>query len=125
MTGAPGHLRRKAERRGRSAEFLVGILYRLQGYQILETRYRAPGGEIDLIARRGKLIAFIEVKRRDDENAAIAAVTPKNRRRLESAARSFAARRPHFDEFAFRYDIAAVSRFRIKLVKDAWRADAA
>ncbi len=114
--------RRKAERRGRLAEFLVGALYRLQGYQILEARFRAPGGEIDLIARRGRLIAFVEVKLRDRSDAAISAVTPKNRRRLEQAARSFMAMRPYFVEFAVRYDIAAVSGFRVMLVKDAWRA---
>jgi len=122
MNEAAGASRRKAEWRGRLAEFLVSYLYRFQGFQILETRFRAPGGEIDFIARRGKLIAFIEVKLRADADAAIAAVTPKNRRRLEQAARSYMAKRPHFAEFAVRYDIAAVSGFRVKLVKDAWRA---
>lgn len=114
--------RRKAERRGRLAELLVGAHYRLRGYQILARRFRSPGGEIDLIARRGRLIAFVEVKLRRDADAAILSVTPKSRRRLEQAANSFMAMRPHFDAFAVRYDIAAVSGFRVRLVKDAWRA---
>ncbi|MCB2096563.1 MAG: YraN family protein [Parvularculaceae bacterium] len=122
MTRAGADKRRAAERRGRFAEFLVGLVYRLHGYQILETRFRAPGGEIDLIARRGRLLAFVEVKLRRDADAAVFAVTPKNRRRLEQAGRSFLVMRPHFGDFAVRYDIAAATGFRVKLVKDAWRA---
>jgi putative endonuclease len=116
--------RRNAERSGRLAELLVRLAYSLAGYQVLETRFRAPGGEIDLIARRGRLLAFVEVKLRRDPDAAIFAVSAKNRRRLESAAASFLSLRPHFAEFAVRYDIAAVSGWRVRLIKDAWRARA-
>jgi putative endonuclease len=116
--------RRKAERAGRLAELLVRLAYSLAGYQVLETRFRAPGGEIDLIARKGRLLAFVEVKLRRDPDAAIFAVTAKNRRRLQSAAASFLSLRPHFARFAVRYDIAAVSGWRVRLVKDAWRARA-
>lgn len=116
--------RRKAERAGRRAELLVRLAYSLGGYQILRTRFRAPGGEIDLIARRGRLLAFVEVKLRRDMDAAIFAVSAKNRRRLESAAASFLSFSPHFAEFAVRYDIAAVSGWRVRLIKDAWRAKA-
>ncbi len=116
--------RRRAERSGRFAESLVGLAYLLRGYQILATRFRAPGGEIDLIVRRGRLIAFVEVKRRREADAAILAVTHKNRRRLESAAGSYLALRPYFGEFAVRYDIAAVAGWRVRLVRDAWRAKA-
>ena len=114
--------RRQAERAGRRAEALVRFSYVFRGYQILEQRFRASGGEIDLIARRGRLIAFVEVKLRRDEDAAVLAVTPSGRRRLEKAAASFLALRPHFGEFAVRYDIAAVSGWRVRLIRDAWRA---
>lgn len=116
--------RRRAEQAGRRAEAPVRILYLIRGYQILEQRFRAPGGEIDLVTRRGRTIAFVEVKLRRAEDAAILAVTPSNRRRLEKAAASFLALRPHFGEFAVRYDIAAVSGWRVKLIRDAWRAAA-
>lgn len=116
--------RRSAERAGRRAEFLARLAYTLRGYQILATRFRAPGGEIDLIARRGRLLAFVEVKRRADPDAAVFAVTPRNRRRLERAAASFLSLRPHFGQFAVRYDIAAVAGWRVRLVTDAWRAKA-
>ena len=116
--------RRGAERAGRRAEFLVRLAYALQGYQILEQRFRAPGGEIDLVARRGRLLAFVEVKLRKDADAAVFAVTPKNRHRLEKAAASFLSLRPHFADFAMRYDIAAASGWRVRLIKDAWRSRA-
>lgn len=116
--------RRRAETSGRRAELLVSLAYVLRGYEILERRFRAPGGEIDLIARKGKLLAFIEVKLRADADAAIFAVTPKNRTRLERAAASFLSLRPHFGEFSVRYDIAAVAGWRVRLVRDAWRAKA-
>jgi putative endonuclease len=124
VSGAHSDRRQDAERAGRRAEFLVRIAYLLRGYQILASRFRASGGEVDLIVRRGKLIAFVEVKLRRSQDLAILAVTPKNRRRLEAAAARFLALRPHFGEFAVRYDIAAVSGLRIKLVTDAWRAEA-
>lgn len=117
-----GNRRQRAERAGRLAELLVRLAYSLSFYEILEARFRAPGGEIDLIARKGRLLAFVEVKLRQDADAAIRAVTPRNRRRLERAASSYLSIRPHFGKFAVRYDIAAVSGFRVALLKDAWRA---
>lgn len=125
MTADTANARRqRAERSGRRAEFLAAAHYALRGYQILERRFRAPQGEIDLIARRGRLVAFIEVKLRRDIDAAILAVTPAGRRRLERAAQSFLSLRPQFVEFAVRYDIAAVSGWRVSILADAWRADA-
>ncbi len=123
MSRAPNKRRRRAERSGRWAEMLAAAAYMLRGYQILERRFRAPQGEIDLIARRGRLIAFIEVKLRRDIDAAILAVAPASRRRLERAAGNFLSLRPHFGEFAVRYDIAAVAGWRVSLVRDAWRAN--
>ncbi len=120
--GAANVRRRRAERSGRRAEFLASAAYLMRGYQILERRFRAPQGEIDLIVRRGRLIAFVEVKLRQDIDSAILAVTPTGRRRLERAAGTFLSLRPEFAEFAVRYDIAAVSGWRVSLIADAWRA---
>jgi putative endonuclease len=121
---AKGAERRAAERKGRVAEGLAALAYLIRGYEILDRRFRASGGEADLIVRRGRLIAFVEVKSRKDDEAAILAVTPKNRRRLEQAAARYLALRPYFGEFAVRYDIAAVAGFRVTVVRDAWRARA-
>ena len=56
--------RRAAEARGRDGESRAAWYFRLRGWRILDRRVRTPVGEIDLVARRGKLVAFVEVKTR-------------------------------------------------------------
>ncbi len=56
--------KRQAFRRGHAAELLCLWHLRLRGYRILARRFRVPSGEIDLIARRGRVLAAIEVKAR-------------------------------------------------------------
>lgn len=56
--------RAAAERRGRAAERIAGWWLRLKGWRILDRRVRTPAGEVDLVARRGSLVAFVEVKQR-------------------------------------------------------------
>ncbi|ALR22118.1 putative endonuclease [Sphingobium wenxiniae] len=53
-----------AEKRGRQAERIAAWWLRLKGWQILARRARTPAGEVDLVARRGGMIAFVEVKAR-------------------------------------------------------------
>ena len=56
--------RRAADAAGRRGERLAGWWLRLKGWSILDRRVRTPVGEVDLVARRGALIAFVEVKAR-------------------------------------------------------------
>jgi len=56
--------RRKAEKAGRVGETAAAWWLRLKGWRILARRVRTQAGEVDLIARRGNLVAFVEVKRR-------------------------------------------------------------
>jgi putative endonuclease len=60
----PTPARLQAEKRGRQAERICAWWLRLKGRKILARRVRTPLGEIDLIARRGAMIAFVEVKAR-------------------------------------------------------------
>ena len=62
--------RQQAERRGRGAETLACWYLRLHGWRILARRARVPGGEVDVVARRGRTLAFVEVKARSSEAAA-------------------------------------------------------
>ncbi|MFK3891141.1 YraN family protein [Sphingomonas sp. NPDC079357] len=56
--------RRVAEKAGRRGERLAAWWLRLKGWQILDRRVRTPAGEVDLVAKRGALVAFVEVKAR-------------------------------------------------------------
>jgi len=56
--------RRAAEATGRRGERIAGWWLRLKGWRILDRRVRTPAGEVDLIVRRGTLVAFVEVKTR-------------------------------------------------------------
>lgn len=113
--------RRKAERGGRRAELLAAFLLRLKGFSIIATRMRTPLGEIDIVARRRRLVAFVEVKARATPDAGVAAVTPQARRRIERAAGLFLARRGGLANCALRYDVIAVSGWRLHHLPDAWR----
>jgi putative endonuclease len=84
--------RRQAERRGRGAETLACWYLRLHGWRILARRARVPGGEVDIIARRGRTLAFIEVKARATEEAAAVALDDWRLRRVAAAAERLAAR---------------------------------
>ncbi len=115
--------RREREQRGRRAETLAALWLALKGYRILERRARTPACEIDLVASRGRMIVFVEVKARRDLDAAQEAVTPDLRRRLEDAARLWVARRRRFADWRQRFDIIAIAPGQLpRHVRDAWRA---
>ena len=84
--------RQQAEKRGRGAETLAAMYLRLKGWRILARRARVPGGEVDLVARRGRVLAFVEVKARSSELAASFALDRYRLRRVAVAAERLAPR---------------------------------
>ena len=84
--------RREAERRGRAAETLACWYLRLHGWRILARRARVAGGEVDIVARRGRTLAFIEVKARSTAEAAGFALDQWRLRRVAVAAERLAQR---------------------------------
>jgi len=111
-----------ADRFGRTAETLAVLLLRIKGYRILARRLRTPPGEIDLIAQRGKLYAFIEVKARADEASALESLTVAQRQRIEHAAEWWIARNLHDGSFEIRFDLVTATPGRIpRHHTDAWR----
>lgn len=84
--------RQAAERRGRGAETLAAWWLRLHGWRILARRARVPGGEVDLIARRGRTLAFVEVKARATASAAAMSLDAYRLRRVVTAAERLAPR---------------------------------
>ena len=84
--------RQAAEKRGRGAETLACWYLRLKGWRILARRARVPGGEVDVVARRGRILAFVEVKARADHHAAGLALDEWRLRRVVVAAERLAPR---------------------------------
>ena len=84
--------RREAEKRGRGAERFAALFLRLKGWRILARRARVPGGEVDIVARRGRTLAFIEVKARSSEEAAAFSLDRYRLRRVAVAAERLAPR---------------------------------
>ena len=116
--------RRRAQRRGRLAELLCLWHLRLRGYRIVARRFRVPSGEIDLIARRGRVLAAVEVKARGDDAAAGAAVQARQRRRIARALEHFLASRPDLAGLDARFDVMLVVPRRLpRHLADAWRID--
>jgi putative endonuclease len=84
--------RRRAERGGRRAESIAALWLRLKGWAILARRVRTPLGEVDLIARRGSIVAFVEVKARASAREAALALDEYRLRRVAAAAGALAHR---------------------------------
>jgi putative endonuclease len=105
--------RRIALRRGHAAEAFAATWMRLKGYRILARRYAGGGGEIDLVASRGDVIAFVEVKRRDEFGTALDSIGPQKRRRFARAARHWLARNGWAASRTLRCDAVLVVPFAL------------
>jgi putative endonuclease len=117
--------RRRAQRRGRLAELLCRWHLRLHGWRVLATDWRCPAGEIDILARRGAVLAVVEVKTRGDLVIAANAIAPRQRRRIARAASAFLLTRPELAGLALRFDVMLIAPHRLpRHLVDAWRPDA-
>ena len=114
---------------GRRGERAAAWFLRLRGYRILGRNLRYPHGEIDIVARRGGIVAFVEVRTRAtaDPIPPEQTVTPPKQRHLRSAARQYLARHPD-PELSYRFDIIGVvcparGKAQITHFPDAFRMD--
>lgn len=115
---------RDAFHRGHGAERRAAWWLRFKGYRVLAINWRSIVGEIDLIARRGAVLAFIEVKQRADADTATFSLAPQQRARLARAAGLFVAQRPELASLTLRFDLMAFGRLgRPVHMKDAWRPE--
>ncbi len=103
--------RRKALRRGAFAEYVAAFWLLAKGYRIVAMRYRTRSGEIDIIARKGALAVFVEVKARSGRMAAIHSVSAPSQRRIRAASDHWLSRQKDAAYLSQRYDIVAVNRF--------------
>ena len=100
-------------RRGRTSEWLAAAVLLAKGYRILGRRLRTPYGEIDLIAVRGRRLAFVEVKRRSTLLEAEAAITPRQAGRISRAAEYWVSRNQAYREHARGLDVVFVTPGRL------------
>jgi putative endonuclease len=109
---APSHSakneRQRRHRKGLVAEHLAAWHLRLRGWRIVAQRFKTPVGEIDLIARRGKQLAFIEVKARRHRHDAASAIHIKNQQRVVRAAQWFLSAHPKYADYTQRFDACLV-----------------
>jgi len=105
----PSPKRRAAFRRGMSAETRAVVLLLVKGYRILARRWQSPVGEIDIVARRRRVLVFIEVKARARLDAAAEAVSQRQQRRIAAAATAWLAGHPEDAAREIRFDAVLVT----------------
>jgi putative endonuclease len=113
--------RQRAERGGRRAESLAAWWLRLKGWSILARRVRTPVGEVDLIARRGRTVAFVEVKARATSAEADFSLDDYRLRRVAAAAAALAHIYARADDDLRIDAIFIVPRRLPRHLADVWR----
>jgi putative endonuclease len=98
-----------AFRSGLSAESRCAAWLIAKGYRIVARRFRSPVGEIDIIARRRGVVAFIEVKVRATLDDAAEAITPHQQQRIVAAAEAWLARHPQYANHQLRFDAMLIA----------------
>jgi putative endonuclease len=102
-----------AFRTGISAESRAAAYLMAKGYRILAKRFRTPYGEIDLVAKRRNLVAFVEVKARASLDEAAYAVTARQQGRIIAAAQAWLMAHPEHAEFELRFDAVLIAPRRL------------
>lgn len=111
--------------RGKYAEFIARIYMRLHGFRIIARNYicgrGTTAGEIDFVARRGRLIVFVEVKQRSSLANAAYAIQKNQQKRLIRGAQNFIKNNPQYKNHDLRFDaILVVLPLKIRHIKNAW-----
>lgn len=105
----PSPARVAAFQTGLSAESRACAYLIAKGYRILARRYRTPYGEIDIVARRRNLVAFVEVKARATLDDAAYSVTPQQQQRIVAAAQGWLMTQPDYANFDMRFDVVLIA----------------
>lgn len=101
--------RQKAEKKGKRAELIAALWLTAKGYRIKEKRYKTNVGEVDIIARKKDVIAFVEVKARNNVQDALDDISYDNQKRIEAAAERWLQRQKDFANLSWTFDVIAVT----------------
>ncbi|MCA0247620.1 MAG: YraN family protein [Proteobacteria bacterium] len=113
--------RQRAHRLGHAAEWRAVWRLRIAGYTILARRYKTRLGEIDIVARRGNVLAFVEVKARRQVTAAAEALGKRQFGRVARSASLFLAEHPRHAACAVRFDAVLVGGLWPRHLPDVWQ----
>ena len=111
--------------RGVEAEERAAQYLEKQKYEIIVRRYKTKFGEVDIIARKGNVLCFVEVKMRQTIEEALESVTYRTRGRIEQSALYFISQHPEYLEYDMRFDVLTITKpFQITHLDNAWVAGA-
>jgi putative endonuclease len=105
--------RRQAEARGRRAEWWAALWLVLKGYRIVSRREKTASGELDIVARKGRILAIVEVKARHSLEKGINALTWHQQQRIIRGTSSFIGQRRKFAGLDIRYDLMVIRPWRL------------
>jgi putative endonuclease len=94
---------------GVAAESCARQLLESKSYRILAQRYKTKAGEIDLVARRGDHLAFVEVKQRKTQDEAAWSITPRQQARIAMTAEVFLGEHTALAQCSASFDVVLVS----------------
>ena len=115
---------RRAQVSGIDAEALACAALARDGWTVLGQRLRTAAGEIDVVAERAGLVAFVEVKQRATLSVAAYALAPRQRRRLIAAAEILLGENPGWGLEGVRFDVLLVDGAgSVRRITDAFRAE--
>ena len=113
--------RQIAHRKGKRAELYASIYLFFKGYRILSRRFKTPVGEIDIVARKGSLVVFVEVKARNDITTALDSISYNSQNRIKSAGDWWISRQRDGNLLSWRFDVIAITPNRLPVhFKDVW-----
>ena len=101
--------------KGLMGEFVASALLVCKGFEIIERRYKTACGEIDIIAGKGDLIIFVEVKWRQNTEKCFQAITNRQLLRVQRASEIFISNHPEYEKNFRRYDVILVTKWNVPL----------
>lgn len=100
-----------SEFKGYIGEWIACAILLFKGFSIVARRYKTKCGEIDIVAKKKKILIFVEVKARKNSEKCFVAITPKQMRRIQRASAIFVKNNPKYESFFARYDVILVANW--------------